>query len=164
MNPARGGWFVLVTLLAALGLSAARAPLDWPEWLDWLRPGWMIMVMLFWVKELPHRIGLISAWILGFLVDIILAEPLGLNGLILATVTYIAWSFHERLRMYSVVQQAAVVMVLMWAGDLLRLAVHNIAAVAAFSWVLFVPGLVSAALWPLLAEVLTRARVRIRVE
>ena len=164
MNPGRGGWFILVTFLLALILSAARAPLAWPEWLDWLRPDWMILVLFFWVKELPHRVGLISAWLLGFLVDVLQADPLGLNGLILAVVTYVAWSFHERLRMYSGVQQALVVMVLIWAGDLLRLAVHNVIGDVPFSWTLLVGGLVGAVVWPLLAELLTRARVRIRVE
>ena len=164
MNPGRGGWFILLTLIIALLLEAARAPLSWPEWLDWLRPGWMIIVVLFWVKELPHRFGLLSAWILGFFVDVVHADPLGLNGVILATVTYVAWSFHERLRMYSAVQQAIIVLLFVWTGDLLRLAVHNVIGERAFNWGLLTSGFISALLWPLVAEVLARARARFRVE
>ena len=41
-------------------------------------------MLFFWVLELPHRIGLITAWIVGLFVDVLHADPLGLNGLLLA--------------------------------------------------------------------------------
>lgn len=164
MNPGRGGWLILITLVIALVLSAAHLPLAMPDWLAWLRPGWVVMVVLFWVIEVPDRFGLISAWLVGALVDVINAEPLGLNGLVLAVVTYVTWRFYERLRMYRVVQQAVVVLLLVMAGDLFRLAVLNLTSDRPFSFAVLLSGVVSALVWPLLAALLARAKLRVGVE
>ena len=115
MNPTRGGWAILLTIFLAMLLSVVHLPESWPGWLGWLRPNWMLLVLFFWVMELPHRIGLIAAWFIGFLMDGLLGEPLGLNGLMLATATYITWRSFERLRMYSVLQQCGVVFLLVAA-------------------------------------------------
>ena len=78
----------MLTLAGALILTVVHAPLAWPDWLGWLRPGWVVLVVFFWVMELPHRIGLVSAWIVGLLVDVLYADPLGLNGLVLAATVW----------------------------------------------------------------------------
>ena len=67
MNPINGGWVILLTLLFALVLSVFRLPENWPDWLAWFRPSWVLIVLFFWVMELPHRLGLISAWLIGLL-------------------------------------------------------------------------------------------------
>ncbi|MBK79740.1 MAG: rod shape-determining protein MreD [Gammaproteobacteria bacterium] len=163
MNPTQGGWLILLTLAAAMVLAVVHLPETWPQWLGWLRPAWVAVVIFYWVMELPHRVGLIAAWILGLLVDALLAEPLGLNGLILAAITYVAWRFYERLRMYSVVQQCGVVFLLVLGAELLRALVLDIAADRPWSWGLIGPPLASLFVWPLASLVLTRLRVQFRV-
>ena len=116
MNPANGGWIILLTMVLAMLFGIFHFPEDWPNFLGWLRPNWLMVVLFFWVIEVPHRIGLIATWVMGFFVDVMLAEPLGLNGMILASTTYISWRFYERLRMYSALQQCGVVFLLVLGG------------------------------------------------
>lgn len=163
MNPTQGGWVILLTVAAALVLAIMHLPESWPDWIGWLRPAWVAMVIFYWVMELPHRIGLIMAWLIGALVDVLQAEPLGLNGVLLAGITYVAWRFYERLRMYSIVQQCGVVFVLVLTAEFLRGLVLYLVDDRSLSWGLFGPAFVSLWVWPFLALLLTRLRVRFRV-
>ncbi len=164
MNPARGGWLILASLGCAMVLAIVHLPETWPQWLGWLRPEWVSLVVFFWVMELPHRLGLISAWLLGLGVDILYADPLGLNGAVLAGITYIVWRFYERLRMYSVVQQASVVFVLLLASEAVRMVVRDLAWDRGWTWGIAVPALTSTLLWPIVYRVLQRFRLQFRVE
>ncbi len=163
MNPTDGGWLILLTVAVAMIFAVVHVPETWPQWLGWLRPAWVALVIFYWVMELPHRIGLIAAWVIGALVDVLLAEPLGLNGLILAAITYVAWRFYERLRMYSVVQQSGMVFLLVLGAELLRALVLDLVDDRAWSWGLLGPPLVSMLLWPVVALALGDLRLRFRV-
>ncbi len=164
MNPTRGGWLILLTLLAGLLLAVVHLPESWPQWLGWLRPAWVALVVFFWVMELPERIGLVSVWLLGLLLDVLYADPLGLNGAVLATITYVGWRFYERLRMYSVLQQGGVIFLLVLGGELLRIVVQDLAFDRGMSWGVVLPALMSFLLWPLVYLGLSRLKFRFRVE
>lgn len=164
MNPTNGGWLILVTVLAALVLAVLHLPETWPQWLGWLRPDWVAMVIFFWVLSLPHRLGLVTAWLIGFLLDVLQADPLGLNGLLLAAITYIAWRFYERLRMYSIAQQCGVVFILVLGAACARLLVQDIIYSSGWSWVVLLPAFTSMLMWPFLFVLLDRLRAQARVE
>lgn len=164
MNPAQGGWLILLTLVGALLLAVAHLPEALPQWLGWLRPAWVAMVVFFWVMELPHRLGLVSVWLLGLLLDVLYADPLGLNGALLASVTYIAWRFYERLRMYSVIQQGGVIFLLVLGGEIVRLFVQDLAWARGYSWGVLFPALTSFLAWPLVYLLLSRLKLQVRVE
>ena len=68
MNPANGGWLILLSFAVAFVLSVAHLPESWPQWLGWLRPHWVLLVLFYWVLYVPHRLGLVTAWLLGLLV------------------------------------------------------------------------------------------------
>ncbi len=57
----------------------------------------MALVVIYWAMALPDKIGLISAWVLGFFVDVLEGSLLGLNGLVLALVTYLVLSLYSTL-------------------------------------------------------------------
>jgi rod shape-determining protein MreD len=153
-----------VTLLVALLLAVVHLPESWPQWLGWLRPAWVIMVLFFWVMELPHRVGLVSAWLLGVLLDVLYADPLGLNGAVLASVTYVGWRFYERFRMYSVVQQGGAVFALVLIGEIIRLLVQDLVFDRGWSWGVLIPAFTSFVVWPFLYLLLSRLKFQVRVE
>jgi rod shape-determining protein MreD len=164
VNPTQGGWLILLTLTVAMVLSIVHLPETWAPWLGWLRPAWVALVIFYWVMELPHRIGLIAAWVIGLFVDVLQADPLGLNGALLATITYVAWRFYERLRMYSVLQQGGVIFLLVLVGELVRQVVQGMISEREPSWAVLLPAVTSLLVWPLLAVLLTRLRLQFRVE
>lgn len=164
MNPTNGGWAIVLSLIAALILAVLHLPEWWPQWLGWLRPNWVAMTVFFWVLAVPHRFGLVAAWLLGLFVDVLTAEPLGLNGALLAVLTYITWSLYERLRMFSALQQSIILFFLVLLAEFVRM-LALLALVerdAQFGFVLV--ALSSALLWSvvqaLLNGVQSAARVR----
>ena len=164
MNPARGGWLILASLVCGMVLAAVHLPQTWPQWLGWLRPEWVSLVVFFWVMELPNRLGLISAWLIGAGVDVLYADPLGLNGAVLAGITYVAWRFYERLRMYSVFQHCGVLFVLIFASDGVRMVVRDLAWDRGWNWAIAIPALSTTLVWPIVYVVLQRLRIQFRVE
>jgi rod shape-determining protein MreD len=148
MNPTRGGWVILLTVVFAMVLSVAELPAHTADWLTWLRPNWLVLVVFYWVMALPHRIGLIAAWTVGLFVDVLHGDLLGVNAITLAALTYVTWSLHERLRMHTKIQQATVLLVLALAAEIGRHAVHMVTMHAELTLAVVVPALMTAVLWP----------------
>jgi rod shape-determining protein MreD len=148
MNPARGGWVILFSMVVAMVFSVQQLPGGTPDWVAWLRPNWLVLVVFYWVMAVPHRIGLIAAWIIGLLVDVLHGELLGLNAITLAALTYVTWSLYERLRMYTMAQQAFVVMLLAFAAELMRHVVHMLTLNAGFTLAIALPAVTTALIWP----------------
>ena len=151
MNPMEGGWVILITLVFAMVLSVVHLPTWMPDWLGWLRPEWIVLVLFFWVVEHPDRLGLVLAWVLGLFLDVLLSEPLGINGLCLAVITFVAWTFYERLRMYSVIQQAGVVFFLALGLEFTKVVLVQDAAL---TYKLILPATTTSLVWPFVAMVL----------
>jgi rod shape-determining protein MreD len=104
-------WVVVLSLFFAY--LFAIVPL--PEWsLNW-RPEWVLLFVFYWTMALPYRIGLGFAWLAGLLLDVLEGGMLGLNALTLMLVAYIALSLHQRLRMYTPIQQSGVVLIVSFA-------------------------------------------------
>ncbi len=164
MNPSNGGWIIFLSLLIALLLSVLHLPESWPSWLGWWRPQWLLLVLFFWVIEVPARMNLLALWCFGLIVDVLYADPLGLNGFILATITYVGWRFFERLRMYSVLQQVGLVFLLILGAQLLRVFVLGLNADRPWSWGVLVTPIVSMLCWPLVFLLLIRIRTGARIE
>jgi len=145
-------------------LSIVHLPEDWPRWMGWLRPNWLLLVLFFWVLEVPHRVGLVAMWCVGLFVDVLTADPIGLNGAVLATITYIGWQFFERLRMYSVVQQGLIVFVLATAAEVAQVMVLDFGSDHPWAWSLLLSPLMTMLVWPFVFLLLLRLRTGVRVE
>ena len=158
----RGGWLVLLTLAVAFLLTMVRAPLGWPDWLASLRPGWIPLVVFFWAMRVPHRVSLVNAWLAGLFADVVYADPVGLNGLVLASITYVTWRFHERLRMYAVLQQAVVAGALVLVGEGARRLAHG--QMEPWLLAILLPVATSMLMWPAVQLLLGNLTQRIRVE
>jgi len=164
LNPFNGGWVILASIAVAMMLAVVHLPESLPQWLGWLRPAWLVLIVFYWVMALPQRFGLVSAWITGLLLDVLYADPLGVNGFFLAALTYLTWSFYERLRMYSVLQQCAVVFLAVLAVDFARMIVQSIAREGGYTWLVLMPAIASTLVWPFVSVVLNGVRRQFRVE
>lgn len=163
MNPGNGGWAIVLSLVAALILSVLHLPEWWPQWLGWLRPNWVAMTVFFWVLAVPHRFGLVAAWLLGLLVDVLLGEPLGLNGAMLAVLTYITWSLYERVRMFSALQQSIILFFLVLGAEFVRMLGLLLLIERELQFGFVLVALVSALLWGLIRGLLTGIQQAARV-
>lgn len=111
MNTQRGhgGYLIALTLLVTLILSILPLPIIVKAY----RPDWTLLVLMYWVLALPHKVNVGVAWLCGFLLDILFGTVLGVHALSCAIVIYIMGSNYQRIRNFSIWQQAIVVGVLL---------------------------------------------------
>lgn len=145
----RGTWFIIVTLLLALILTLLPLPNGWGAW----RPSWLLLVLSFWVIQLPDRIGLLWAVVFGILLDVLLGTSMGLHSFSLSVTTFIIQLLHKRIRLFPQWKQA------------LTMAFISLIYMVATFWLTQLTGkslqsvpwpsvLINAALWPWLYLVL----------
>lgn len=137
-----------VTFFVALVLSLVSLPDGAPEVLGYLRPHWVGLVLIYWVIALPQSVGLVTAWCAGIALDILLGTLIGQHALVLVVISAVALSLYQRMRMFSVWQQGAIVLALMVLAETLLFWIESVVANAHFNLWHFLPALISALIWP----------------
>jgi rod shape-determining protein MreD len=155
-----GSLIIFATFL--VGLILSQIPL--PVFLLWYRPEWVALVLIYWVLMLPHRVGLVSAFAMGVLLDIIRGSVLGLNALSLTLIAYLVLLLYKRLRMFPLWQQSMMVMVLVGVNQLLFFWMQGITGTTSGGLHFMLPSLVSALLWPWVYVILHGVRRTFRIE
>jgi len=105
---AHNGIIILLTLLVALMASIMPLPLS----VDAFRPDWVLIVLIYWCMALPGRVNIITAWVMGFLLDVLLGSVLGVHAAAMAIAVYIVAENFQKIRNFSVWQQALITGVL----------------------------------------------------
>lgn len=90
-----------MTLLIALILAL----LPMPGWMIWLKPAWVLLVLIYWAMVTPARVGVGVAWLTGLMVDLLNGSLLGEHALAYTVVIYFVSRMYIRLRMYPMLQQ-----------------------------------------------------------
>ncbi|MCY4356781.1 MAG: rod shape-determining protein MreD [Gammaproteobacteria bacterium] len=152
---ANGRWVIFLSFIIAYLL--AIVPL--PDWARPYRPEWISMVLLYWVMALPYRVGIGTAWLVGIIHDVLEGSMLGLNSLGLLLIAYVTMTLHLRLRMFSAMQQAGLVLALTGINLNLTHWLQVVSGQTVSSSLLFMLGAVtSAVIWPLLFQLLRYTR------
>lgn len=154
LNQASGGWVIIASLIVAQLINVLPVPL----WAQWGRPEMVAMVLLYWIIALPERVGIGFAWLVGLVQDLVEGSPPGQNALALAILAYLALLLYQRLRMFTPIQQAGLIFVLVGLNQLLCNWVQTLTGTVSPNMLFMLPALVSALLWPLLSEFLRLIR------
>ncbi|MEX2489036.1 MAG: rod shape-determining protein MreD [Pseudomonadales bacterium] len=163
-SPWFGGVVIALSFVIAMILTVIAMPAFVPVELGYLRPEWVVLTLIYWVIALPQRIGILLAWVVGLMVDVLLGSLLGQHALAFIIVAYIASNIYQRLRMFAVWQQSMIVFVIVGLNQLINFWIESIAGVAEWSmWYLF-PSVVSAFLWPWVFLILRYVRRRFNVQ
>lgn len=155
MSEARGGGLIIFATFL-VGLVLSQMPL--PDLLVWARPEWVMLMLIYWVMALPHRIGLGSAFLLGILLDVVRGSVLGLSALSLTLIAFLVLILYKRLRMFPLWQQSLMVLVLVGINQLLFHWMQSITGTTGDSLLFLLPSLVSALVWPWLYLLLRSIR------
>src|SRR5690606_37394214 len=94
-----------LSVILSLVLSIYLFPVDWFEY----RPEWLGLMVFYWTFRAPAQFGVIMAWCLGLLLDILESTPLGVNAMGMALIAFLVLTVHHRLRMYPLPQQCLMV-------------------------------------------------------
>lgn len=148
-------WVILLSFFIAYLLAVV----PFPEWAMSYRPEWVPMVLIYWVMALPYRVGIGSAWIVGLLLDVLEGSILGLNAMSLVILAFVTISLHQRLRMFSTLQQSGLVLALVGLNLMLCNWLQIVTGQSAPSNLMFLmAALSSAVIWPSLFQLLRQIR------
>ncbi len=155
----RGGSVILLTFVFALFLTVI--PL--PEWARYIRPDWVGLVLIYWCMALPERVGVVTGWFTGLLVDLLTGSLLGQHALAMTVVAYLTLRFHQRLRLFPMLQQSLTILVLLILHQLLALWVSRIIGRPGVPWFFWMPSVLGMLVWPLVFSILRGMRRGFRV-
>ncbi|MEY4507109.1 MAG: rod shape-determining protein MreD [Pseudomonadota bacterium] len=144
--------FIAFSLLAALVLNMLLNVSIWGH-AAW-RPDVLAVVLVFWGVNQPGRVGVIVAFFFGLLMDIHQGALLGQHALAYTLLGFFAAVIHRRLMWFDLVSQAAHVLGLLMASQLVTLLVRMASGGQFPGWSYFLAPLLGAALWPVVHSVL----------
>ena len=159
-NKAGGLVTIWITIFVGMVLAVLPMPQLLPVELGFLRPDWVAMILVYWIIALPHRLGIPAAWLAGVAVDVLLGSPIGQHALSYVLIAYVAGSLYQRIRMFSVLQQATILLGLLGLNELVGFWIESIVGLTDWSFWYLLPALSGAFLWPLVFLMLRYLRRR----
>lgn len=157
---AHNGVIILLTLL--LSLIAAIMPM--PISIDTFRPDWVLVVTMYWAIALPSRVNVITAWVMGLLLDILLGSILGIHAAAMAITIYIASGNFQKIRNFSLWQQSLVIGVLAALYHLVVFWLQRLLTDVVFLPSYLYPVITSMILWPWAFLLLRKTRQHFKIK
>lgn len=142
------------SIIIALVLQIVPLPIQ----ADVYRPDWVLVVLAYWSMALPSRVNVGVAFITGVAMDILVGTTLGIHSLGLSVSIYILAANYQRLRNYSVWQQAIIIGLLSSLYHLVTFWVQHILTDIYFQVDYLWPVIASMVIWPWVFWLLRRTR------
>ncbi len=152
-------WIIISSFIFALVLTAMPLPVWAQSW----RPDWLAMVLIYWCMAMPARVSVGVGWMTGLSLDVLQGALLGQHALGLAIIAFFVSSFHQRMRVYPLVQQALVVAALLLVYRMLMLWIFALKGAMHDDALFWLPSLSSMLLWPWLFIIMRDIRRKTQV-
>lgn len=112
---------MLLTALLALILTV----LPLPNWLNLVRPAFLVLTVLYWSIASPRAGGIALGFFAGIMLDVFQGPLLGEHALALCIVTYIAVREHQKIRSKPAFQQSLIVFAALLAYESILFAIDG---------------------------------------
>ena len=119
-----------------------------PMWAIWYRPEWIVLALIYWALVQPERVGVTIAFIMGLFMDLLTGTLLGQHALAYTVIIYFTLRFYPLLRQFPAWQQAVLIFFFMLLFETFQLWIWGIRGGRSFSWMYWLPCIMSALIWP----------------
>lgn len=158
-KPARV-WLIYLSLFIALLLTV----IPMPQMVKLARPDWTLLVLMYWTMALPQRVSVGTAFVIGFIVDVLVGTVLGVNALAFAVVIFVVALHHLKIRNFSVLQQALLMGLLLALYQLILFWLSHFLTGVYFRPQYLWPVLTGMLMWPWLFWLLRRFRRQLKIQ
>lgn len=156
---AHNGLIVILTLLLALIASIMPMPLS----IDAFRPDWVLVVLLYWCLALPSKVNVITAWVCGFILDVLLGSTLGVHAGAMALSVFIIADNFQKIRNFSLWQQSLIIGVLASLYHLIVFWLQRFLSDAVFLPSYLYPVITTVVIWPWIFLLLRKVRRNFKI-
>jgi rod shape-determining protein MreD len=143
---------IIIAVSFLLAMMLTILPL--PNWANWLRPAWVLIVLIYWVFTMPNIITIEIAWFIGLLLDALTGTTLGEHALALVIITYLINKFYFRMLLSSLWQQTLTIFIIVVIYYSLIFCIQGLIGFTPITWQYWLSSLTSAILWPWLFTLL----------
>lgn len=160
MHKARRLSFIYLSLLVASLLTV----MPMPQLVKLARPDWALLVLMYWTLALPQRANIGTAFVVGFIVDVLVGTVLGVNALAFSVVIFAVALHHLKIRNFSLLQQSLLVGMLLALYHLLLFWLSHFLTGVYFLPEYLWPVITGMVVWPWLFWLLRRYRRRFKIQ
>ena len=147
-----------LVVLITVAIAAVLTLIPLPDYLEFLRPYWVALVLIYWGLETQGLVTLGFAFTIGLALDLLTGSLLGQHALGLVIITYLVTRFRFRLRFFPPWQQALSVLALLANDRVILLWIVSLRGEPLPSPLYWVAPLIGTAVWPWLFLLLDRYR------
>jgi len=137
---------MIISLSFLVGMILTILPL--PQWAVWARPEWVFIILIFWVISAPWRVGIVAAFIVGLVMDLLTGTLLGQHALAFLVVAFLLVKFHPQLKSFPLWQQLGMIFILTLLELALQYWVMGLSGTTTKHWGYWLPALTSTIIWP----------------
>ena len=141
-------------MLLALLIAVVLTVLPLPTWFDVLRPGFVVLTVLYYSINLPRTGGIALGFFAGLMLDVFQGPILGQHALALSLVTYIAVREHQRIRSKPPFQQALIAFAFLAVYECVVFAIDGWSGHPVTSSLRWLHTVTGALIWPPVAAIL----------
>jgi rod shape-determining protein MreD len=152
-------YVILLSILVAFVLQIMPMPIV----ADQFRPDWVLLVLSYWALALPNRVSVGIAFLCGITLDILLGTSLGVHSFALCISVFVLSANYQRLRNYSLWQQAVVIGILAALYHLVVFWLQHLQTDVNFLFTFLWPVVTSMAMWFWVFALLRKLRRHFRI-
>ena len=148
---------ITLSLLLSIILTISTFPLGY------FSPDWIHLFLIYWILATPGSIGLVTAWVIGLLVDVVLGSTLGVNALVYSLIGYLIFKSYMMIRYLTVLQQSILILFLLLIKVTLILWIDDMMDTSNYTTSLYWTPVISSFAWPLVYYFLRNIRRRYNI-
>lgn len=139
----------LIFVWSIMLLTTMMTIMPLPDFFHGIRIEWVSLAIIFFSMMNVSLMGVIAAWAIGLLLDLLQGGLLGENALILSIISYLSYRFRFQVRVYPDWQLMIVTLFFLSFGNLISLWIRGFSGRMLFVTEEWLSIFIAALIWPI---------------